>query len=129
MATITKTLEIPAPIEAVWTRVADLEGVSRLFSMLADAKVEGETRTCSTVDGNQLKERILSVDPEQKRLAYAVTESPFGFEFHAASWQLEKNGKGTRLVWHTDVKPDAAAGPLGDVIDGEVPNIVRGLTG
>ncbi|MEO0600794.1 MAG: SRPBCC family protein [Myxococcota bacterium] len=127
MATIKKTLEIAAPIERVWERVADLEGVRNLFAMLADASLDGEVRTCRTVDGQQLKELIVSCDPELRRLVYAVVDSPFGFDFHAASWQLEPVAGGTRLTWYTEVKPDGAAAVLEPVIDGELPNIAAGL--
>ena len=127
MATLVKTFEIDAPLDRVWARVADVGAVSDLFAMLADASVDGDVRTCNTVDRKQLKELIVSIDDIHKRLVYSVTESPFGFHFHSASWQLEPAGPKTRLVWHTDVKPDAMVAALEPVIDSEIPNIVRGL--
>lgn len=128
MATIKKQLEIAAPIDRVWKNVSDLEGVKNLFSFLTDAKVDGDTRACSTADGHELRELIVSSDPALRRLVYSVIDSPFGLEFHSASWQLEESAGNTVLTWYTDVKPDTAAPMLEQVIDSELENIVSGLS-
>lgn len=95
MATIYKRFEIHASVNQVWTKMPDLSHVYTLFGMLANAELQGDTRVCRTQDGEQLKKLIVSVDPNQKRLVYSITESPFDFEFHCASWQAVPNGDGT----------------------------------
>ncbi|MEL7371875.1 MAG: SRPBCC family protein [Myxococcota bacterium] len=129
VATVFKRLSIDAPIDAVWEKIADLEGVHNLMSFLKDAKVEGDRRVCTIHDGAQLTELILGVDPKNRRIAYSITDSPFGFEFHAASWQLRGDKDGTELEWFTDVKPDAAAETVSQAIDGEAAHIVSALAG
>lgn len=129
MATILKRIEIAAPVAAVWEKVSDLGGVHRLMSFLESATVEGDRRVCTTHDGGELRELILGVDAENHRLAYAITDSPFGFEFHSASWQLRASPGGTVLEWFTDLKPDSFAELVSQTIDGELKNIAAALAG
>lgn len=127
MATIHKRFKIDAPVEQVWVKMADLSGVHALFGMLDDAEMEGNSRICKINGGGTLKELIVSVNPDLKRLAYSIIQSPFGFDFHSASWQAIEDGDGTTFEWYTDVKPDEMAGMLDDIIENEKDNIVRGL--
>lgn len=128
MATVHKQFKIDAPADQVWAKMSDLSGVHFLFGMLENATLDGDTRTCTIAEGGELKELMVSVDPELKRLVYSIVESPFGFSFHSASWQAIPDGEGTIFEWYTDVKPDAAASMLVDVIDNERENIIRGLS-
>ena len=128
MATIHKQFTIDAPIDRVWSKMSDLVGVHSLLGMLTNAEVDGDIRVCQTKDGASLKELIVSVDSEQKRLVYAITESPFNFEFHSASWQAIPDGDGTIFEWYTDLKPDRLAETIELIIDGERENIIKGLS-
>lgn len=127
MATIHKQFQVNAPIEQVWSKMSDLSSVHTLFGMLQNTALEGDQRVCRTQDGGELKELIVSIDPGQKRLVYAITESPFNFEFHCASWQAIPNGESTIFEWYTDLKPDALAGTIEQVIESEQQNIIQGL--
>ncbi len=127
MATIHKQFKINAPIDQVWANISDLTNVHTLFSMLDNTEIKGNTRTCRIQDGGELKELIISVDETKKRLVYAITESPFNFEFHCASWQVIPGNDGTIFEWYTDIKPDNLASTIKHVIDSEQDNIVKGL--
>ncbi|MEM8676722.1 MAG: SRPBCC family protein [Cyanobacteria bacterium P01_G01_bin.67] len=128
MATIHKQFKINAPSDRVWQKMSDLTGVHSLLGMLTNAELYGDTRVCQTQDGNSLKELIVSVDSKQKRLVYAITESPFSFEFHVASWQAIPDGDSTVFEWYTDLKPDNLAETIELIIDGEQENIINGLS-
>lgn len=128
MATIHKKFKINAPIDRVWSKMSDLAGVHSLLGMLTNAKVDGDTRVCQTQDGVSLKELIVSVDKEQKRLVYAIVESLFNFEFNSASWQVIPDGDRTIFEWYTDLKPDNLAETIELIIDGEEENIIKGLS-
>ena len=121
MATIHRTFDLAGSAEAAWTKLRAVGGVEHLLPMIADSRVEGEQRVCSIVDGGQLSELILGNDDALRRIAYSITESPFPMTFHAASMQVvERDGK-VQLVWVTDVKPDALAPELAQVIDSQTP--------
>lgn len=128
MASILRKFTVPAPADQVWAKISDLDNVHTLMSFLVDASVDGDRRTCTTADGGRLEELILGVDDDLKRVGYAITGSPFGLTFHAASWQVMPDGDdASTFVWYTDVKPDAVAPTLEQVIDGEAPNLVAAL--
>lgn len=128
MATIHKQFKINAPSDRVWSKMSDLAGVHSLLGMLTNAKVDGDMRVCQTHNGASLKELIVSVDNKEKRLVYAIIESPFNFEFHSASWQAISDGDRTIFEWYTDLKPDRLAETIELIIDGERENIIKGLS-
>ncbi len=61
-----------------------------------------------------IRELIVAVDDEARRLAYAVVEGRMPLVYHHASFQVFADGEGrSRLVWITDVLPHALAGEVG----------------
>jgi hypothetical protein len=112
----------------VWRKVSDFGGIHKILGVIAHSEAEGDGRVCTTADGAKIEERLVSLDDKLRRVAYAITASPFGFDFHFSSWRVGSNGAGTILEWITDVKPDEAAAALGEIIEGERDNIVRALS-
>jgi hypothetical protein len=101
--------------DAVWAAVADVAGVHRrlLPGRVADARVEGDTRVLTMPDGAEVRELILDVDHDGRRLAYAVVGGQrLGLTFHHASFEVVDEGDRSRLVWVTDVLPHEAAGAV-----------------
>jgi len=110
----------------LWNKVADVGGISSLLDVIMESSCDGDTRTCVTADGGTLKETILGVDHQNRRVAYTITESPFGLEFHAASMQVIDQGHGkSALRWITDIKPDAAADMMGPLFKGELDKLAQ----
>ena len=70
MATIHKQFKINASVDQVWEKMSDLSNVHTLFDMLANAELKGDIRVCRTQDGGELKELMVNIDPDQKRLVY-----------------------------------------------------------
>lgn len=129
MATIHKQFKINSPIDKVWEKMSDVSNIHTFVSMLANSELQGDTRVCTTQDGAQIKELIVSIDSNQKRLVYGITESPFDLQFHSSSWQAIPDGDATIFEWYTDVKPDEMADAMGQMIEGERENIIKGLAG
>jgi carbon monoxide dehydrogenase subunit G len=108
MATYVKTAVVRAPVDEVWSAVADVGNVPRLTSMVETSRMEGDTRYCTFAGGGELRETILSVDHGLRRMAYRVHSSPFPIEEHAASMVVAPEGEGSRVTWTTDLTPDTA---------------------
>ena len=90
--------------------------------------MDGDYRLCSLSEDGQLKELIVSVDDERRRLAYSIQESPFNFAYHISSMQVTPGeGKGARLVWITDVKPDGVVPDLEQAIDAAASSLQQAL--
>ncbi len=123
MATIHREIPIDTTVEAAWSKLSDLQRVHGMLSILSDAVVDGDRRVCGLEGGGRLEELILSVDDDRRRVAYAIVDSPFGLDFHAASMSVVADGDSARLVWTTDMKPDEAADQIAGLIESETENI------
>ncbi len=129
MATIHREFDIGASPDAAWAKLRQVGEINRLIDFLGEVTVDGDRRSCALGDQGSLEELIVTVDDGRKRLVYAIQKSPFELDFHSASMQVvEGEGAGGRFLWTTDVKPDAAAGPLADAIDHAVESFQQNLS-
>lgn len=127
MATISKTITVDAPMPSVWEKISDTGSISDLIGFIASSVQNGDTRVCSLEGGGELTEKIISVDQDLKRVAYAITSSPLNMEFHAASMQLEDNMGQTQLSWTVDLLPDEARDQMEPMLDGACADMAKTL--
>ncbi|MGJ6963461.1 SRPBCC family protein [Streptosporangium sp. G11] len=116
MASIRTEVVINSSQEKVWAAIRDVGAVHRrlLPDRVADTHIEGDVRTLVFPNGKVIRELIVDVDDTTRRLAYAVVEGAQpALTHHHASFQVlpEESGR-TRLVWITDVLPDAHAAEI-----------------
>ncbi|MER7283676.1 SRPBCC family protein [Dactylosporangium sp. NPDC000244] len=92
----------------VWDAIADVGNVHRrlLPGRVADARIDGDERILTMPDGTEVRELIVAVDHEQRRMAYSV-QGPgrMVLAHHHAAFQVFGDGDRSRLVWTTDVLP------------------------
>ncbi|MDQ2090595.1 SRPBCC family protein [Marimonas arenosa] len=129
MTTILRTIDIDMPSDAVWAKVADTSQISELIGFVAESSQDGATRVCALEGGGELRETIVSVDDDLRRVMYSITESPLNMEFHAASMQVVDNGGKARLIWTVDLLPDAAAEHMAPMIDSACADMKTALAG
>ena len=132
MATIYQEIEIEAPAERVWAALADFGALhTRLVpGFVTDTELVGDTRKVTFFTGAVATERLVGVDERQHRLAYTVTDGPFGAEHHHASAQVLPAGEGrSRFVWITDVLPDELATPTAGLMERGLATIKATLEG
>ncbi len=120
MASVIREVTIAAPPAVVWDALADFHRVhERLVpGFVVDARPGPDgTRTVTFFTGAVARERLVGADPGARRLAYTVEEGALGATHHNASAQVFEDGDGgARLVWITDVLPDALATPVADLM-------------
>ncbi|WP_371781044.1 SRPBCC family protein [Streptosporangium subroseum] len=113
MASIHAEVVINSSPEQVWAAIRDVGAVHRrlLPNRVADTRIEGDIRILIYPDGQVIRERIVDVDDTTRRLAYAVIEGARQpITYHHASFQVFPEGSDrSRLVWITDLLPDALA--------------------
>jgi Polyketide cyclase / dehydrase and lipid transport len=126
VASIVKQVTLAADLDTAWKAVADVGAVNKLITFLGEVTFDGERRQCSFGDA-VLDELIVDVDHDVHRVAYTITNSPFGFTHHHSVMQVLPEGSGSRLVWTTDFTPDAVAGPLGEALDASATSIADAL--
>jgi carbon monoxide dehydrogenase subunit G len=118
MATIRKEILLDAPAEAVWAAVRDVGAVHERLGrgFLADTRLEADARIVTFANGMVLRELIVDIDDEARRLVWAAVGGRL--THHNASMQIFPDGNGgTRLVWIADFLPNELDGNIRALVD------------
>lgn len=94
--------------DSAWAALRQVELAHKLFAgVLVDARLEGDVRTVTFANGLLVRERIVDVDDERRRLAYfAFDGTPMSH--HNASMQIIPESAGrSRFVWIADFLPSS----------------------
>jgi hypothetical protein len=128
MASIRKEIVIDVAAEPAWEALRRIGEPHTLFApVLVGAEIQGDVRTVRFANGMVVRERILDVDEDRRRVAYAVID-PQGMTYHHASMQLDDAGPARcAFVWITDFLPAEAAGALQPLIDQGADALKRNL--
>ena len=125
MACIRKEVLIDASPEDVWAAVRDWGALhERLVPGFAvDTRLDGEDRIVTFGNGTVLRERLVDLDDESRRLAWAVVDGPY--TPHNASAQVFAEGEnGARFVWTADLLPNELAAGTGEAME-QGTNVVK----
>jgi hypothetical protein len=117
MASITEQVTVSIDADQAWAALRDVGRAHELFApVLVKGSLEGEVRTVTFANGMVVDERILDVDDERRRVAYAALNGP-GMEYHHASMQILDGGPGRcQFLWITDVHPTAVVANITPLI-------------
>ena len=118
MATIYKEILLEAGPDKVWDAVRDVAAVHKRLApgILVDTRMDGNARIVRFANGLIVRELIVTIDDEARRLVYASVAGRA--THHNASFQVFAEGEDrTRLVWITDVLPDELAVPIGETAE------------
>jgi carbon monoxide dehydrogenase subunit G len=119
MATLYREITVDAKPDDAWSAVRDIGAYhQRVFpGVLTATTLEPGVRTVTFADGTVVREPIVSIDDAHRRVAWTVEGGPLAH--HNASIQVfaEPDGR-SRVVWITDVLPDAAAPMVEKMVDG-----------
>lgn len=130
MATIIRDIEVGASAEFVWSAVRDVGNVQvRLFpDFVTDVTMESGIRHVRFATGWVIHELIVSIDDELRRIAYASVQGRA--QHHNSSMQVFPIAENRcRILWTTDVLPDAVADSISDILNHAIPLMVRTLEG
>ncbi|WP_433178984.1 SRPBCC family protein [Actinoallomurus sp. CA-150999] len=116
MASIRHEIVIDAAPEHIWDVLRDVGAVHErlLPGRVADTRLEGDQRFLTFPDGHVIRELIVAIDDDARRLAYSVVEGARpATEHHHASFEVRAEGdRAGRLIWTTDVLPHALAAEI-----------------
>jgi carbon monoxide dehydrogenase subunit G len=119
MASIRKEISLDARPEDVWAAIRDVGAIHQRLApgFVTDTRMEGDAaRVVTFVNGVVVRELIVDVDDERRRLAYAAVGGRS--THHSASFEVLAEGpERTRLVWIADVLPHEVAAPIGEMMD------------
>ncbi|HKC51855.1 MAG TPA: SRPBCC family protein [Myxococcota bacterium] len=118
MASIRREARIAARPETTWAALRDVGALhTRLVpGFVTDTKLEEGARIVTFGNGMVVRELILDVDDESRRVAWsAISEM---LTHHNASAQVFPDGpSGCRFVWIADLLPNEAAPAIAAMID------------
>ena len=106
MPSIHEEAVINAAPDTVWSVLKNVGEAHKAFApVLVDCQLAGDVRTLRFGNGMVLREQLLEVNDERRRVAYTVIESSM-MKFHHASMEVRDAGRGLSLfVWITDFLP------------------------
>ena len=112
MTSLHKDIELVTDAATTWDAVRDFGGVHERFAagFVTATEADGDERVVTFVTGAVARERLIGIDEDRRRFAYAVIESPLGLTHHNASFEVIDHGSaGCRLVWDVDLLPSESA--------------------
>ena len=112
MATLHKEIHIEARPEAIWDAARDVGALhTRLVpGFVVDTQLEGNARIVTFGNGMVVRELIISVDDQRRRLAWTAIGGRT--THYNAVLEVLADRSGTRVVWATDLLPDEMAEPV-----------------
>ena len=110
MATIKKIITTTASVDAAWSALRDVGQLhTRLVpGFVTDTKLEPGARIVTFADGLVVREIIVTVDEDRRRVVWSAVGG--SLTHHNGAAQVNSNASGeTTIVWIADFLPNDAA--------------------
>jgi carbon monoxide dehydrogenase subunit G len=118
MASIHKEILIQARPQDVWAAIRDVGAVHQRLApgFVIDARLDGDARIVTFANGAVVRELLVDIDDEARRLAYAAIGGRT--THHNASMQVFAEGENhSRLVWITDLLPNEVTAVIHELVE------------
>lgn len=104
MPSVTVSSVIEAPIEKVWARIRDFNGLPGWHPRMVESHIEdgkdptkiGCVRNFKVVSGATIREKLLDFSDSDHRVSYSIIETPQPITNHTATLQLRRITDGDR---------------------------------
>jgi carbon monoxide dehydrogenase subunit G len=117
MAYIRKEISIDASPEAVWDALRDWGALhERLVpGFVVDTNLDGEDRIVTFFEGTVLRERLIDLDDDSRRLSWSIVDGPYAHH-NAAAQVFAEGEQGAKFVWAADLLPNELASRTGEMM-------------
>jgi hypothetical protein len=118
MAPIRREIVTKARPDEAWAALRDVGALhTRLVpGFVKDTQVEGESRIVTFSNGMVVRELIVDVNDEQRRVVWSVVGG--SLTHHNGSAQVfPEDGGETGVVWIADLLPHEMVGPISSLMD------------
>lgn len=134
MPTVTISSVIDAPIEKVWARIRDFNGLPGWHPRMTESHIEdgkaatdiGCVRNFKVVTGATIRERLLDFSDEQNLVSYSIIETPQPISNHMAVLKLRRVTDGDRTFAEWTATFDSPADQGEAVAKGMGENVFQG---
>jgi len=128
MASIRKERSIEAEPEEVWAALSDWGALhERLVpGFVVDTELDGEDRIVTFFNDAVVRERLVDLSEEDRRLVWSIVDGPYAHHNGAAQVHDDGNG-GSRFVWVADLLPEELAPPTAELMERGIETIKRTL--
>jgi len=119
MAQLRNTIRISASPEAVWKVLGDPLATPLWVPGLTSAKMDGNVRVCTAMDGNEIVEEV-DYSNERRRFRYTQLKVALPVKNSRGTMAVQKEGNGSLVVWDAEFEvPDPSQeSALSQMIDG-----------
>ncbi len=119
MPHLRNSVSINASPEEVWKVLGDPLATPQWIPGLTTAKLDGDVRLCTTMDGNKIVEEVDYSD-EKRLFRYIQREVPLPVGNSWGAMAVESQGNGSLVVWDAEfeVLDPSQEGPVTQMIDG-----------
>jgi hypothetical protein len=104
MAEVTVSGTINADADQVWSLVGNFSELDKFVEAVADCTTEGKgigaVRTLTLADGGEVKEKLESLDADNKVLTYSIVKSPMPIQNYNGTMQVDELEDGrSEFTW------------------------------
>ena len=134
MASVTISSVIDAPIEKVWARIRDFNGLPSWHPRMVESEIEdgkkatdiGAVRRFKVASGATIREKLTAFSDDDHLTTYSISEHPAPISNHTATLKLERvtDGDRTFAVWTSTF--DAPADKGDEIARGMGDNVFQG---
>ena len=120
---------IEARPDEVWAALRVWGALHRRLApgFVIDARLDGEDRIVTFAGGLVVREVLVALDDERRRLVWTVVDGPYSH--HNGAAQVHTEGSGSRFVWTADLLPDERAAATAQAMEECLLTIKRTLEG
>ena len=134
MATVTVSSIIDAPVEKVWARIRDFNGLPEWHPRMVESHIEdgksateiGCVRNFTLASGPKLREQLTAFSDDDFLVSYSILETPQPITNHSATLQLRRVTDGDRTFAEWTATFDAPEEEAENVAAGMGTNVFQG---
>lgn len=117
MASLYKEIRIAAAPSVIWDAARDVGALhTRLVpGFVTDTQLEPGARVVTFFNGMKLREPIITVDDERRRLVWSASGG--ATTHYNAVLQITADGEGSRVQWTSDFLPESISDTLSGMQD------------
>lgn len=134
MTTVTISSIIDAPVEKVWARIRDFNGLPSWHPRMVESHIEdgkaatdiGCVRNFTLASGPKIREKLTAFSDEDFLVSYSIIEHPAPISNHSSTLQLRRVTDGERTYVEWTAEFDAPDGEADKIAAGMGANVFQG---